>query len=127
MDPESHSKEVTKIQVSIKSKHTLFVEIAFKAALNSSIEFRHGCVVITEDGEISIGWNTETSQSRRFSVKRTIHAEEAAMRRIPRSRLRGAKVYVVRVSRNREMSFSKPCKACECRLKKARVKVVYYS
>lgn len=115
------------VEITIRSKHISFVEIAFKAALNSSINFKHGCVVITEDGEISIGWNLETSQSKHFTMKRTIHAEEAAMRKIPKSRLRGAKVYVVRVSSNKQMTLSKPCLACENRLKRAKVKVVYYS
>ena len=97
------------------------IEIAKKSNMNS----KHGCVIVDKKGKIiSSACNKRRSmemehinnvnirRQKRFSK----HAEESALKNVDRSRLKGAKLYVVRWGYAKDCPFhflnSKPCIKC---------------
>jgi hypothetical protein len=82
---------------------------------------------------LAMASNTMGSRSKGCGYsKHTIHAERAVIKKVGDiTKLKGAELFVVRLSKSREMLDSEPCHACKCHLTKCMreygLKAVYYS
>jgi deoxycytidylate deaminase len=129
-------KEIHKIDSQI-------MDYAASIAKLSDMKNKHGCVIIDSKGEIiSTGMNKTNIHvnPNKFKIfnknnKISLHAEENALRNVDPRKLKGARLYVIRLNCSPSIlprfSDSKPCKKCTCIIescmKKYGLKVVYYS
>jgi deoxycytidylate deaminase len=108
-------------------KHAFCIHLARKTAMLSSHFHRHGCVIYMPSlRTYVVGFNHETATTRGYS--RTVHAEMHACFRAPKFALRGAVMYVVRLTQSgHRMTYSEPCKECAKRIVKFGIAKVFYS
>jgi len=129
-----------------KSDH-LYLTYAYKTALKSNMQHKHGCIIVDSKGNIiSSGYNKFLNVpkekikifDKNTSVKMSNHAEEMALKKADPKKLFGAKLYIVRINlhdnnenNNELFMYSKPCKRCtaiiESCMKKCGLKKVYYT
>lgn len=108
-------------------RQELYLRKATRAALRSDMCERHGCVIVSESGDvIATGHN-------HVSVHVSIHAEMDALRKCHNNKrvdLGSAEMYVVRIgpeSLGHRLKLSKPCDVCRAQINKAGVRKVFYS
>lgn len=95
-------------------------EAAYKEALKSRGKQRHGAVVIGNGGRILAKACNHYGSG--------LHAEVRALKRVPHDAKDSIEeLIVVRARKNQKFGMSKPCKECRAALKKANIKVVWYS
>lgn len=129
----------------MKGIHKIDSEImnyAANIAQFSDMKNKHGCVIIDNKGDIiSTGVNkakihVNLNKFKKFNKNNKIscHAEEDALRNVDIRKLKGAKLYVIRLNYTTpypRFTDSKPCNKCTCIIescmKKYGLKVVYYS
>ena len=111
-------------------RHIEFMELARKQAQtdNTPKSYRFGTILAKKRKVLSFGVNrpyeTHTrSEHYRFS---SIHAELDCIIGVPEKDIRGATMYVFRLSRGGKPGISKPCKHCEELLRRAGIRDVYY-
>ena len=104
-----------------------FVELAKKAARCSTHQFRVGAVVTHRNQVISFGYNkpTKTHPKSRNRWGR-IHAELDAILGVPLDVLRGANVYVVRLTRSGLLATSRPCVDCLAYLRDVGIRKMFF-
>jgi tRNA(Arg) A34 adenosine deaminase TadA len=95
-------------------------------------DFKIAAVVFKGGSIIRGSINTEKFIGYRkniFEFIPTRHAEIMCLHNMPKSKLEGCSMIVVRVNRanNGVLSAAKPCKACMTAIKSAGIKKVYYS
>ena len=106
------------------------MNVAYKIALGSTFE-RHklGAVIIKGGSVISTGYNS--IRHTREIGKSTLHAEEAAIIKLLKSRrqhlLVGAELYVCRTRPNGTCGLSRPCARCMSLIKAVGIKRVFYT
>jgi tRNA(Arg) A34 adenosine deaminase TadA len=102
--------------------HVRFVRRAVCAATRASGAFRHGAVVVYKGRVVASGCN-------RFGAgaRDSVHAEAATVARVPRSVLRGATMFVVRVGRDQRLLESRPCTRCQRHLARLGMRCVFYT
>lgn len=95
---------------------------------------RHGAVIIAGGRTISTGVNIDRNDPRLMddnAVRRkyaAVHAEVAAIRNAGRgANLKGATIYVARVTRTDTPAMSKPCATCQEMLRERGIKKVVYT
>lgn len=98
------------------------------------LEFLHAAVIVSGGKVVSIGYNGSRMNSftREFAVNKhvnSVHAEcDAILRARRKINLRGAKIYVARLTRgNRVIANSRPCEMCMCAAKLYGIKRIYYT
>lgn len=100
-----------------------------KLALRSNLTHKHGCVIVKRKNKqiISQGFNYNSHNHIHVC---SMHAEIAAIRNANKRMLahQDCEMYVVRVTKNLECKYSKPCASCEREIRnKTNIKHVYYS
>lgn len=112
----------------ITKKHEFFMEKAAEIALKSSMQQKHGAVIVYKNNIIGSGFNYNCSY---MSNNYSIHAEVAAISQIfyDKNLLKLCDIYVVRISPafNNCLKNSKPCKNCTNFIKKYNLRNTYYS
>lgn len=119
-----------------------YLNSATKIAARSVVRSRHGAVIVKGGSVIAVGLNSYTNDPHRFPVNNSgeqkiphldrgkqlsIHAELAAIRRVSPNRLKGATIYIARVTRNGELRNSAPCAGCTKELLEAGIKKVIFT
>lgn len=123
----------TKDAVSPKSsseRQTYFLQCAAKVATKSTMEHKHGAVIVHDNIIIASGFNYVYEHMYHI---RSIHAEVDALLKV-KSRgkhfLSEAEMYVVRIGTSKMMcplKYSKPCSGCQKAIHKYGIKRVFYS
>ncbi len=121
------------IAVMCNTRHQQFMEQAIKMAKKSTMEHKHGAVIVHNNEIIATGFNyRKYYMSHGFSI----HAEVDALTKVKgkRNLLSEAEMYVVRIGRFRPtmpdsycMKYSKPCRECSKAIVKHGIRKVYYS
>jgi len=119
-----------------------FLTRAARFAQDSRVSQRHGALVVKGGSVLSYGINSYTNNPRMFPVDHfakgklrhrdraksiSVHAEIAAMRGVSPDQLRGAIIYVARITASDELGNSAPCENCADELLKAGVKRVIFT
>jgi deoxycytidylate deaminase len=111
-------------------RHIEFMNLAEKQAKtdNTSKSYRFGTILANKRKLISMGVNrpyhTHTkSIGYRFD---SIHAEVDCLLGVDSEKVKGATMYIFRLSRGGKPGISKPCQRCEQILRDSGVKDVYY-
>ncbi len=105
-----------------------FVDTAILEAQKSSMEHRHGCVIVYKN---KILLSTHNYRVYFFSHGFSVHAEVEAIRRLRNLNVdpKECTMIIVRLgySDDSTTKFSKPCNDCQKEIEKAKFKKVYYS
>ena len=107
------------------------VGLAVSEATRSEHSFKHGCAVFKNGKIIQSGRNQfcDMNRVKHFKSNRiwSIHAEMNALGGLPKHMTRGASLAVVRVTKNGDLTCSKPCVICMTLIKSAGIKNLIYS
>lgn len=111
----------------ISEKDRAHLNRAIKIAYTSTERQRHGCVIVKGGRVISVGVNTFRNHPLFVSDPNrnsSYHAEINAMRGVE---VRGATVYVARISRNNSPVLSAPCIFCMHAIMKSGAKRIVWT
>ena len=111
----------------ISEKDRAHLNRAIKIAYTSTERQRHGCVIVKGGRVISVGVNTFRNHPLFVSDPNrnsSYHAEINAMRGVE---VKGATVYVARISRNDSPVLSAPCIFCMHSIMKAGAKRIVWT
>lgn len=112
----------------ITRKHEFFMEKAAEIAQKSSMQQKHGAVIVYKNNIIGTGFNYNCSY---MYNNYSIHAEVAAISQVfyDKNLLKLCDIYVVRIAPafNNCLKNSKPCKNCTNFIKKYNLRNTYYS
>ena len=104
------------------------VEKLRKAAMQSSLNQKHGACLVYGEQIVSIGVN------KRFTVRLndnvlplTIHAEVDALSNVHPKYLKGLDILVIRVNKAQQLVYSRPCNSCIDKLARKGIRKAYYS
>lgn len=104
---------------------------AMRVAELSTCKQRHGAVIVKGGRVISVGINTMRNDPDKVEDARTqssVHAEVAAIRAVGHDvNLKGAEIYIARVSKKGEPMMSGPCDNCQDALRSAGIRKVHYT
>jgi len=96
-------------------------------ALLSVCEQRIGSVITLKDKVIAMGYNKNKTHPKAPNAFKHIHSEFDAIIKAPKNLLRGASIYVYRITKGNNRGLSKPCKTCLDFIRKSGIKKVVYS
>ena len=111
----------------ISARDRAHLNRAIKIAYTSTERQRHGCVIVKGGRVISVGVNTFRNHPlfvSEPSKNSSYHAEINAMRGVE---VKGATVYVARISRNGSAAMSAPCIYCMHAIMKAGAKRIVWT
>ena len=107
------------------------IQLCSKCALKSSMQHKHGAVVVSSDGKriLGTGYNYITE---RYMHTYSCHAEVAAIQDClkkvhNKSHMQDATLVVVRIGGHGEQRLSNPCKPCRAYIEKHGIRKVFYS
>lgn len=117
--------------IGIMSVTTNAIDACIKQCYRSPMRSRHGAAIIYRGKVVAAAKNDYVSGKRPYDDCRSIHAEVAViiefLKRYPRAALREATLVVVRVTRDGELSCSRPCSQCTQTINKYNVGKVVHS
>ena len=107
----------------------LFLQKAADLARRSSMNHRHGCIIVKDGEIISEGFNSTEVQL--YHVN-SIHAEIDCLSKLKKNpkMLQDCEMYVVRIGTEKmgnPLKYSKPCQDCTKVILKSGIKKIYYS
>ena len=110
-------------------KQQLFLDKAAEIAKYSTMQQKHGAVVVYKNKIIACGFNY---MSHCLNDNNSIHAEVAAITQLFKNKtiLEECDIYVVRIAPprfNNCLKLSKPCEKCTKFIKKYNIRCTYYS
>lgn len=124
-DKTESKNEISKV---ITRKHDLFISVAAKIAEKSTMQQKHGAVIVYKNKIIATGFNHTCDY---MNSNYSIHAEVAAISQIfyNKQLLELCDIYVVRIAPafNNCLKNSKPCKNCTKFINKYKLRNTYYS
>jgi deoxycytidylate deaminase len=115
---------------SSNERQNYFLNCAAKIAQKSSMEHKHGAVIVHDNIIISSGHNYHYDH---MCHKKSIHAEVGALLNVKgkrRNLLSDAEMYVVRIgtkSMDCPLKYSRPCCDCQKAIVKYGIRKVYFS
>ena len=89
-----------------------YIELAIREAAKSPMSHKYGAVLISKKGEIlNVGYNRYCgyNQSRLKEKSSTYHAEMNACKKVPKRKIRGATLVVVRLDKEKVIN----CESCD--------------
>jgi deoxycytidylate deaminase len=115
----------------LSNKDKSFLSVARYFSTKSSARNMHGAVVVKGGRVLGTGYNRNRNHPKIVSpehikTKCSIHAEESAIKDANYD-VRGAIIYVARVSKNGEDRDSKPCARCFNLIKESGIKRIIYT
>lgn len=126
-------KSDTNIPKNSRSKHEKFLSHAAKTAQKSTMEHKHGAVIVLDNEIIASGYNhLEEFMCHNFSIHAEVDAILKAKKKSKKQKfdLSDAEMYVVRIGSIRmdfPLKYSKPCPDCEKAITKHGLRRIYYS
>ena len=113
----------------INKKHQIFLDKAAEIAKYSTMQQKHGAVIVYKNKIIAGGFNYMTHY---LNDNNSIHAEVAAISQVFKNKmiLEECEIYVVRIASskfNNCLKLSKPCEKCSKFINKYNLKKAYYS
>ncbi len=104
-----------------------YISIAIQEAEKSPMEHKHGAVVVKNRAIIGKGHNTNYPDVKCGMY--SLHAEISAILNcgIHKHILKNSIVCVVRINKQGDLKYSKPCENCTKFIEKYKVRRVYYS
>jgi deoxycytidylate deaminase len=91
---------------------------------------RVGAIVFRGKRILGVGHNSNSLCSlhpKYVRYNESVHAEQAAISSLDWSKLRGASILVIRLTRRGKLAMSKPCAMCQALIEHVKIKKVYYS
>ena len=118
-------------QVSIMHDHKFEeqVNLLKKIAFESAIYYKHAAALISGDTIYSAGVNKfikEIKINDKVFYK-TMHAEITVFEKLPKKKVRGLDILVIRINKHLALRNSRPCNDCIDKLLKLGIRKVYYS
>lgn len=107
------------------SRHNRYIKLAINQAQQSTMTYRHGCVVVKGGRVLAKGFNSMRYSKVINNTLCSIHAEVAAL--LSYDNLTNATMYVVRINKNNKLMLSYPCKDCFSRISKAGIRKIVFS
>ena len=109
-----------------------YLDKATALAELSDNKFRHGAVIRKNGKTISVGINHTINDPSMLddataATNAAVHAEVAALNACRKTNLKGATIYVARISKKGEPRMSKPCLRCQAALRERGVKKIFYT
>jgi len=112
----------------ITRKHEKFIEKAAEIATKSTMQQKHGAIIVYKNNIIASGFNYNCSY---MNNNYSIHAEVSAISQMfyNKKLLELCDIYVVRIAPafNNCLKNSKPCRNCTNFIKKYNLRNIYYS
>jgi len=105
------------------------IELLTKIARESIVYYKHAAALISKDTIYSLGHNKfiKGMKVNNQIYHKTIHAEITVFEKIPKKKIRGMDILVIRVNKSLELKNSRPCNQCIEKLSKLGIRKVYYS
>ena len=105
------------------------IRLLKKIAIESIVYYKHAAALISGDTVYSSGANKFIKEIKinDQTYYRTMHAEITALERLPKKKIRGMDILVIRINKNLALRNSRPCTQCIERLSKLGIRKVYYS
>jgi deoxycytidylate deaminase len=119
---ESENKDINK-------RHQIFLDKAAEIAKYSTMQQKHGAVVVYKNKIVGYGFNYMVNH---LNDNNSIHAEVAAISQVFKNKtiLGECDIYVVRIGPprfNNCLKLSKPCEKCTKFINKYNIRCTYYS
>ena len=118
-------------QVSIMHEHKFEEQINLlkKIAFESIVYYKHAAALISGDTVYSAGVNKFIKEVKinDKTFYKTMHAEITVFERLPKKKVRGLDILVIRINKNLALRNSRPCNQCIDTLLKLGIRKVYYS
>lgn len=117
----------------LTSKHEKFLSHAARIAQKSTMEHKHGAVIVLDNQIIACGFNhVEEFMCHNYSIHAEVDAILKAKKKSKKQKydLTDADMYVVRIGSIRmdyPLKYSRPCPDCEKAISKHGLRRVYYS
>jgi hypothetical protein len=105
------------------------IRLLKKIAIESIVYYKHAAALISGDTIYSSGANKfikEIKINDQIYYK-TMHAEITVFERLPKKKVRGMDILVIRINKNLALRNSRPCTQCIEKLSKLGIRKVYYS
>lgn len=124
-----HPESQNEINRDITKKHQIYLDKAAEVAKYSTMQQKHGAVVVYKNKIIAYGFNHITNS---LNDNYSIHAEVAAISQLLKQKkiLDECDIYVVRIASSRFnncLKMSKPCEKCTNFINKYNIRRTYYS
>jgi deoxycytidylate deaminase len=121
--------DMVDIDISKNLKNSFYFDIAANVAKKSTMNQKHGCVIVLKNKIVSTACNTKIP-----AHKESIHAEVNAIIKLKNKRMQyllpECELYVVRIGKSSmqyPLKYSKPCINCEKYIQSNRIRAAYYS
>jgi deoxycytidylate deaminase len=111
---------------SCTGRQRLFFQQAARAAQQSSMTHKHGCVIVFPKGDTVSGWNHHDIH---LTESFSIHAEIDALYKASKAgKLHDTHMYVVRIGVDANtLKLSRPCSACRQKIESVGIRKIFYS
>jgi deoxycytidylate deaminase len=119
------------MEYDLSNSEKSFLSVARYMATKSTSRQRHGAILVKGGRVIGTGFNKDRNHPDRVSPEHikthcSVHAEIDAIRDASWN-VKGAVLYVARVSPRGEDRYSKPCTRCEVVIEETQIKKVIYT
>lgn len=116
----------------LSKRDRAYLSVARYCATKSKARNTHGAVIVKGGRVLSTGWNKNRNHPAIVSPEHiktecSYHAEEVAIREAGEDNVKGAVIYVARVSKNGADRDSKPCPKCAALIRQAGIKRVVFT
>lgn len=106
--------------------------LAKREAFKSDSKHRHGAILAKSTRVYNSSYNINrycqfADHHREDAGHGTLHAEIGAILGIDRKKLTGSDVYVIRLSANDELAYSRPCEMCQQAMSHVGIRRCFYS
>lgn len=105
------------------------INLLKKIAFESIVYYKHAAALISKDIVYSAGVNKFIKEIKINDqvYYKTMHAEITVFEKLPKKKVRGLDILVIRVNKNLALRNSRPCNQCIDKLLKLGIRKVYYS
>lgn len=116
----------------LSKRDKAYLSVARYCATKSKARNTHGAVIVKGGRVLSTGWNKNRNHPAIVSPEHiktecSYHAEEVAIREAGEDNVKGAVIYVARISKNGDDRDSKPCPKCAALIRQAGIKRVVFT
>ena len=105
------------------------IRLLKKIAIESIVYYKHAAALMSGDTIYSSGANKFVKEIKLNdqTYYKTMHAEITVFEKLPKKKVRGMDILVIRINKNLALRNSRPCNQCIEKLSKLGIRKVYYS
>jgi cytidine deaminase len=105
------------------------IRLLKKIAVESIVYYKHAAALMSGDTVYSSGTNKFIKEIKINNqiYHKTMHAEITVFEKLPKKKVRGMDILVIRINKNLALKNSRPCNQCIDTLSKLGIRKVYYS